>query len=77
MRSALEGEEQTYGSTKIGATEVSSPIQRSPADVIRQFYERKNTRNLAEVLMDLESNEVLRVRVSGCSTNFGSSRNPL
>jgi hypothetical protein len=35
------------------------------ADLIRQFYERKGTRNLAEVLIDLESDDVLRVTVIG------------
>jgi hypothetical protein len=31
------------------------------ADLIPHFYERKDTRNLAEVLIDLESDDVLRV----------------
>jgi hypothetical protein len=30
------------------------------ADLIRQFYAREGTRNLAEVLIDLESDELLR-----------------
>jgi hypothetical protein len=33
------------------------------ADLIRQFYEREETRNLADVLMDLESDDMLRMRV--------------
>jgi hypothetical protein len=33
--------------------------------VIRQFYEREDTRNLAEVLMDLESDDLLRLTVIG------------
>jgi hypothetical protein len=35
------------------------------ADLIRQFYERDDTRSLADVLMDLESDDVLRVTVIG------------
>jgi hypothetical protein len=35
------------------------------ADVIRQFYEREDTRNLAEVVMDLESDDLLRLTVIG------------
>jgi hypothetical protein len=35
------------------------------ADLIRQFYERDDTRNLAEVLMDLETDDVLRGTVLG------------
>jgi hypothetical protein len=35
------------------------------ADFIRQFYERKDTRNLAEVLIDLEGDDVLRLTVIG------------
>lgn len=33
------------------------------ADAIRQFYERPEGRHLAEVLMDLEADDVLRWRV--------------
>ncbi len=35
------------------------------ANLIRHFYEREDARNLAEVLMDLESDDVLRVEVIG------------
>jgi hypothetical protein len=35
------------------------------ADLFRQFYERDDTRNLAEVLMDLETDDVLRLTVIG------------
>jgi hypothetical protein len=35
------------------------------ADLIRQFYEREDARNLAEVLMDLEADDGLRVEVMG------------
>jgi hypothetical protein len=35
------------------------------ADLIRQFYEGDDTRSLADVLMDLESDDVLRVTVIG------------
>ena len=33
------------------------------ADLIRQFYERPETRDLAEVLMDLETDDALRWRL--------------
>jgi hypothetical protein len=39
--------------------------EHTRADLIRQFYERKDTRNLAEVLIDLETDDVLRVSVIG------------
>jgi hypothetical protein len=35
------------------------------ADLIGQFYEREDTRNLAEVLIDLEGDDVLRLTVIG------------
>jgi hypothetical protein len=41
------------------------------ADLIRQMYEREDTRNLAEVLMDLESDDVLRVTVIGLLDQLG------
>jgi hypothetical protein len=33
------------------------------ADVIRQFHERPEGRSLADVLMDVESDELLRIQV--------------
>jgi hypothetical protein len=36
---------------------------RVRADVIRQFYERPGGQAMAEVLMDLEQDEILRWRV--------------
>jgi hypothetical protein len=35
------------------------------ADLIHQFYERKDTRNLADVLIDVESDDAFRVAVIG------------
>jgi hypothetical protein len=32
------------------------------ADVIRQFHERPNGRGMAEVLIDLEADELLRIQ---------------
>ncbi len=45
----------------------SSGVLTSPsnvrADVTRQFYEREEVRQMAEVLIDLEEDEVLRAAV--------------
>jgi hypothetical protein len=35
------------------------------ADLIRQFHERQDTKDLAEVLIDLESDDVVRLTVIG------------
>jgi hypothetical protein len=41
---------------------LTSPA-RVRADVIRQMYARDDTRDLAEVLMDLEAHDLLRTQV--------------
>jgi hypothetical protein len=41
---------------------LTSPT-RVRADVIRQMYARDDTRDLAEVLMDLEAHDLLRTQV--------------
>lgn len=43
--------------------ESSSLLTIVRADVIRQFCERRGGRELAEVLMDLEADELLRFKV--------------
>lgn len=45
------------------------PVLRSDsdvrADIIRQFHSREETRDLAEVLMDMETDDGLRLQVIG------------
>jgi len=41
---------------------LTSP-ERVRADVIRQFFERPEGRSLAQTLMDLEADELLRLQV--------------
>jgi len=43
---------------------LASP-SKTRADLIRQMHERTDTRDLAEVLMDLESEALLRLDVMG------------
>jgi hypothetical protein len=51
----------------IGARRDLLRALRSPsnvrADLIRQMYDRPDTRELAEVLMDLEADELMRFQV--------------
>jgi hypothetical protein len=42
------------------------------ADLIRQFHQRKDTRSLAETLMDIESDDALRLTIVGLLDHVAS-----